>query len=314
MTNLIVIREKIKEIYGKNEIFITPVVKFIFSFIVLLYINNNAGFMTALKNPALSLIIALICSFLPSNTIILVAVFYIIAHLYTVSIEFAALSAAYFLIMLLLYFRFSAKDSIIVLLIPLFFQLKIPYAIPLSVGLLGTPICIIPVAFGTITYYLINYVKTNASAVSNMEADSVLQKFKFILNNVFTNKTMLLLVVTFALTIILVYSIRRLSVDYAWHIAIAAGSLINIILLLIGDYILEINYSLLSILLGTLISAGAALVVQFFTFQVDYSRTEYAQFEDDEYYYYVKAVPKMLISQPNKRIKRINPQKNHEKK
>ena len=49
-----------------------------------------------------------------------------------------------------------------------------------------------------------------------------------------------------------------------------------------------------------------AMAVEFFVFSVDYSRTEYAQFEDDEYYYYVKAVPKMSIAVSDKQVKRIN--------
>ena len=43
-----------------------------------------------------------------------------------------------------------------------------------------------------------------------------------------------------------------------------------------------------------------------FVFSVDYTRTEYLQFEDDEYYYYVKAVPKAVVTIPEKTVKRIN--------
>ena len=38
----------------------------------------------------------------------------------------------------------------------------------------------------------------------------------------------------------------------------------------------------------------------------DYQQTEHLQFEDDEYYYYVKAVPKMTVSEVNKSVKHIN--------
>ena len=41
-------------------------------------------------------------------------------------------------------------------------------------------------------------------------------------------------------------------------------------------------------------------------FAVDYSRTEHLQFEDDEYYYYIKAVPKVSLAAEEKTIKRIN--------
>lgn len=46
-----------------------------------------------------------------------------------------------------------------------------------------------------------------------------------------------------------------------------------------------------------------------FQFNLDYARTEKVQFEDDEYYYYVKAVPKMAVAVPEKRVKRITTQR-----
>ena len=36
---------------------------------------------------------------------------------------------------------------------------------------------------------------------------------------------------------------------------------------------------------------------------LDYARTENVQFEDDEYYYYVKAVPKKMIAKEEKVVK-----------
>ena len=38
---------------------------------------------------------------------------------------------------------------------------------------------------------------------------------------------------------------------------------------------------------------------------LDYSRVERVQFEDDEYYYYVKAVPKASVTQEDKKVKQI---------
>jgi hypothetical protein len=49
-----------------------------------------------------------------------------------------------------------------------------------------------------------------------------------------------------------------------------------------------------------------AFIVEFLVFSVDYTRTEYLQYEDDEYYYYVKAVPKVSVATPEKVVKRIN--------
>ena len=65
---------------------------------------------------------------------------------------------------------------------------------------------------------------------------------------------------------------------------------------------------------GILVSAVLALLLQISIFSLDYSRTEYVQFEDDEYYYYVKAVPKISIAVPQKKVKKINAQKAPQRK
>ena len=58
-------------------------------------------------------------------------------------------------------------------------------------------------------------------------------------------------------------------------------------------------------MIGVVVSALIALVLEFFLFSVDYSRTEHVQFEDDEYYYYVKAVPKLTVTPPQREVKRF---------
>lgn len=53
-------------------------------------------------------------------------------------------------------------------------------------------------------------------------------------------------------------------------------------------------------------AAVAGLVLELFLFSVDYARSERLQFEDDEYYYYVKAIPKVAMTTPEKTVKKIN--------
>ena len=70
-----------------------------------------------------------------------------------------------------------------------------------------------------------------------------------------------------------------------------------------------------SMIFGIVASVVIALIYQFFVFAVDYTRTEYLQYEDDDYYYYVKAVPKLTVSAPDVKVQRIYSRKNvrHEK-
>lgn len=173
-------------------------------------------------------------------------------------------------------------------------------------GLVGAPTSAVSVACGVMVYYMIHYVTQNATVIAAMADEETAAKFKFIIDGLMKNREMVVTIAAFAMTVIVVYLLRRLSIDYAWTIAMTAGAVVNIMVLLVGDLIFEINQPLISVILGTVISFLLALVLQFFVFYVDYSRTEKVQFEDDEYYYYVKAVPKVTVAKPDKKVKQIS--------
>ena len=200
-------------------------------------------------------------------------------------------------------------SSDLVLLVPVCFFLKIPYIIPIAMGLLSTPLAIISVGCGTVIYYFISYVSLNDTVLGAIEGEAAVQKFRFAMDGILDNKTLIITLIAFSATIITVYVIRRLSIDHAWTVAIIAGTVTNGVILLIGDFIMDSAISILMIFISSAVCLGLATVLQFFTFNVDYSRTEKVQFEDDEYYYYVKAVPKITMSTPQKRVKKINSQR-----
>ncbi len=309
MTTLLVAKQILMIFYSKYEVYITPLLKFLLAFVSLLVINSHLGYMAGLNRMAIVLIIALMCSFMPMNFIVVVAALFVILHLYSLSLECAVVIGVGFLLMFLLYLRFSPKDTLVVVLTPICFLLKIPYVIPISMGLVGTPASAVSVGCGVISYYMLHYATQNVSVIGAMSEEETVARFKLIIDGLLNNKEMAVTVVAFAITVILVYLIRRMSMDYAWTIAMAAGAIADLVVLLIGDLMFETNISIMGVIMGTIAAFLLTVVLQFFVFNVDYSRTEKVQFEDDEYYYYVKAVPKVTVSRPEKKVKQINSQR-----
>ena len=308
MTTLLVAKQILMTLYSKYEVYITPLLKFLLALISLLLINSRLGYMDSIDKLTVVLIVALMCSFMPMNFIVIMAALFTLLHLYSFSLECAVVVGAGFLLMFLLYLRFSPKDTLVVLLLPICFLLKIPYVIPIAMGLIGTPASAVSVACGVIAYYMIHYIVQNVSVVASMADEETAAKFKFIIDGLIGNKEMVVTIIAFIITVILVYIIRRLSMDYAWTIAMAAGAIVNIMILLVGDLMFDTNVALFGVILGTIISLLLTAVLQFFVFNVDYSRTEKVQFEDDEYYYYVKAVPKVTVAKAEKKVKQISSQ------
>lgn len=306
MTSLLVMKEYLKAIYSKHEVYITPIAKLLLAMISLLVINSKLGFMERINSFSIVLVASLLCSFLPWNVMMLISALFIVLHLYSFSLECAVVVFVLFLILFLLYFRFSPKSAFGVLLTPLCCMMGMPFVVPVSIGLVGNPAGAVSVACGAIVYSVISYISDSVTALNSIDAENAVQRYRYVVDGLLNNKAMVVLVIAFAAVVILVYTIRRLSINHAWTIANIAGTVVGIVVLCIGDLTFDTNISMWKMILGAIVSIVFVSVLQFFVFNVDYTRTERVQFEDDEYVYYVKAVPKIKVTKPEKTVKKIN--------
>ena len=122
---------------------------------------------------------------------------------------------------------------------------------------------------------------------------------------------MILLLFVMVITVIVVSIIRRMAIDNAWNVAIVAGALLEFVFVIIGKLALSASLNIIVAIIGILLSVVIAYICEVVFFNLDYKRTEFVQYEDDEYYYYVKAVPKLNLVNEDLRVKRINAQKAH---
>ena len=308
MTNLLVIKEQLIGFFSRFEAYIKAVIKFLISMVALLLINSDLGYMSKIDNGALVLIVSLLCSFLPMNLTVIILGGFILLHLYALSLECALVVGIVFVILFVVYLRFAPTDSASVILMPICYMLKIPYVVPLTLGYVGNPMSCVATACGTVIYYMLEYVKANAEQISSLgsDAESALGSFKYLIDGLLGDDEMLLMVITSAVVVIAVYMIKSLPIDYSWKIALGMGVVVNVLIILIGCSALEVDMSIGGVFVSTMISAIIVLIIQFFIFNVDYSRTENVQFEDDEYYYYVKAIPKVSVEAPDVNVKRFS--------
>ena len=105
--------------------------------------------------------------------------------------------------------------------------------------------------------------------------------------------------------ILVVNGIKNRPVDHSWKIASATGAAICVIVVASGNISLGLHMSYMMMIFSGILGVLTGLFLEVIFFSVDYSRTENVQFEDDEYYYYVKAVPKVGVQMPEKQVKHI---------
>ncbi len=308
MTTLLEIKERIRSFCVRYEIYLRPILRALLAFAVFSTIRSGIGYMTRLNSITLLLVLSLSCALLPAGMILVLAIVLILLHLYALSAAACVVCLLVLLVMFLLYFRFMPKNSYYALLMPLALVFHVPYIVPVALGLLcDNPLPILAMACGALMYYLLSGIAVNATAIAEMtEDDTIISKFGEVMHQFTGNKEMIAMVLILSITALLVWFLRRLSIDHAWIIAISTGCMVELVLSLICDLQLALSLDMLYVVLGVLSAALVGLLLQFFFFNLDYTRTERVRFEDDDYYYYVKAVPKLYVSGSDKKIQKFS--------
>ena len=306
MLQLLELRERIKNFYQRYDAYLLPVVKFIFAFIAFQAINKEIGYDERLKSLPIILGISLLSAFTPSAVMVLLAAVISVLHVYFISPILSVMIIVILMILYLLFARYTPKYGYVLLAVPILFLLKIPYIIPILLGLISTPVALIPTSCGVIIYFLFQIIKSAITMQVNISIEDIIQLYTHVIDSLTGNRQMIMTVVIFSLIIMVTYFIRKMSFDYAFEISILAGGLTGILGFLISYLILNQSKQILSMILGTIVSIALVYIIHFFKLTLDYSGVEYAQFEDDVYYYYVKAVPKVTVTVPQVNVKHIN--------
>ncbi|MBO4213616.1 MAG: hypothetical protein IKX99_07135 [Lachnospiraceae bacterium] len=306
MDTLYEIKTRIITFIEKNEVYVKPAAKFILLLMAYLMVHLNLGYYAKLNNIFIPLILSVGSAIVPMGLGAVILGLYTAANLYGLGIEIAGIFLLLMLLAYLLYFRFAREKAYLTVLTPVLSMLGIPYAMPIATGLTSAPAASMSVIVGMIMFYFLKGIKANEELLLASEDALKTTKLHIALEQILTNKEMWLIVAAFFFTNVIVYFIRRLAIKEAWKIAIGVGGVVQLLLILIGKLIIGNPYGILGLILGSIVSVLICFVFQFMVFDLDYQRIERVQFEDDNYYYYVRAVPKVLVVAKEKQVKTFN--------
>ena len=285
------LREKLKEMYAEYDVFFRPVLKFALALVLFTVMNNWLGYLPALNSLFIIIILAVICAILPLNGMVVIGILLIVAHSFGLGLEVGAFSAIIYLLMVILYFRFVPQDALAILVTPLAYTLHAPAVVPLVLGLTRPPISAVSAVFGVLSWRYVQILRQSIEPLKNNSASllDVLQQMPKEL----LSKELIIEVVTVVAVVLIVTVVRKLMRTYSWEIAIAVGGLVYMGLSFAGGRILGADVNAAEKIVGTLIAMAACFVLELFVFSANYKESQYLQFEDDRFFYFVKAVPKL---------------------
>ncbi len=306
MTKLLEIREKIRSIYLKYDIVFGAVGKFFLALCVYFVVSWQIGYEGMIQMPFVVPGLALLSACLPAGTISFFMSGMIIVGLWAIGIETGAVAVFLFLLMVLLYFVFKPKHSVLMAVTMLASICNVSGILPIAAGLLFSPLTLVPMCLGIVSAYMITLAKDNYSILAS-QADRLtsIEKVIYYLEQLLNNEKMLLLMIGLVLTFMVVYWIRRMANAYAWTVAIPCGLTVFVMTMMTGNVLFGISVRMTALIASCVIGVLFAGAATFLSFLLDGTRTEYLEYEDEEYYYFVKAIPKVSVTAADKKVTRI---------
>lgn len=306
LTKILEIRTVAVDLYRRGRVVINPVIKFILALLVFSSINSAIGFDPRFARTSIVLVLSLVSAVTPGGVMVLLAMLLSLLHLYSSSLLLAAIVFMFYIVLYAALMRFSSKYALAAVIVPLLAPFNLHFAVPLVLGCVATPVAILPCTCGVVLYYLIDIIKVAAQKQVELNIDDVVQYYTDIFDVILAQKEMYIVIIVFAVVLAVVFVIRRLPFNYSFLISVGVGTIVNIIGLLIGSLKSDLSVSVGAIIFMSLLCGVITIVADYIKRVLDYTAIEHLQFEDDDYYYYVKAVPKINISMTNHSIRVLN--------
>ncbi|MCL1988194.1 MAG: hypothetical protein FWG64_09535 [Firmicutes bacterium] len=318
MEIILTAREAIIRFYKRFEPAFVMIARFFLGFYIFSLINGIGDIRPELagyyNQYPLTMLLAIAFAVLPfSVSYVFMAI--AITIQYSAHLEIAAVIFLFLICVILFYARMAAKESILIIFTILAYMHNVPYLIPIMAGLYFSVTAIIPVAIGVFMANFIPEIPRIIFTTQTADLDiaampdvfgDIYSAFVNALNN---SSNWVFTAFIFAMVIILVHVVSRLSLDFAKDIAIILGAILLIFSYIMASMLIpSLTVSVASIIITTLLCALIAEITRLFDPILDYQRAETVQFEDDNNYYHVRVIPKIQLSKRKRSVRRIRPQ------
>lgn len=304
-------RARVCELYQKLQLLIDPIFKFLLSFLVIRTLNTVIGYDTRLAGNVATIALALVCAFVPSSVLALLCMLLTVAHVFHVNMILSVFVALILLVLYCFFLRFTPKYGYALVAVPVLFLFRVPYLMPLLLGLVATPVTILPLACGIFFYYMISVIQNTVALQINPEGfdtENIMLLVNNVVDNLLSNKEMLFTIAIYALALTVVYVVRKLEFDYSFEIAVLIGVVTSVFGHVLMNSRYELPLGVTATVLYHILAGILVIIIYFFIRVLDYTAVEHVQFEDDDYYYYVRAVPKIKVGLPQLNIRRVTEQ------
>ncbi len=288
----------LSSVYKRNSDKAELLFKFFAGIIVFGWISRlSLGNVHMVKVIGITFLCGLISMLVSSGTFLFFAAVVSCFYISFVSVEAAALFFLVYFLILVFYVRIFPKESIIILLMIGAYAFKIPYVVPLAAGIYVGIKGLGAVIIGVFLYHNIGVIKEIAETLEKTDftiaafVDNGVKMLDVVVKNI--DISWVFPAGVFSLGLISVWIISNTFIDNETNYGILVSGVLMIIGFLLCGFLTSAKVSIAGALIGIPVSCIIVFFIQKIDFVLDYPNAERVKFQDDNYVYYVKAVPKI---------------------
>ena len=265
-------------------------------------ISGAFGFSDLLSSVAVRVLLTVAGFFLPSSGIAVMLVIYLVLQVLSLSQSIGMLVFFMFALFYIFCYSYKAKFYSMLPGMAIFYRAYIPYVGPMVSGLFGGYHEVTSIIGGSVIAY---YLKIVHDAIPSISEGADGTGALDLLSTMVPGSGFYFFIASMIVLFLTVCTVKNLKVSYSWIIAVVGGTIAEMLIEFGGLMFFGQGPEIAALIGGNVISVALGIICALLFRNLDFSRVERVQFEDDDYYYYVTAVPKIHVTDEDKEIKKI---------
>ncbi len=304
MTPFMRMRERIRNFIRLHETGTARVGHGLYLLIGLFTIAGAFPFASGLNRPWLILAFSALGVFMPLSAEAFVLILFLLINLFALSGEICLVTLLLLAVSYLFCGVYQVRKIHTVCSMIVARLLSMSCVVPMAEGLLGTARDVVAVCAGTAAGFFLQEVHANSGVL--VEGEDRMATIDFLRERILGNPMFYVYLVAMAAMFLVVYAVRTRNIRHAWVTGVFAGTSVEFLIMLSGYLFIGSSRPVGMLIASNLAAIAAGLIIHYLYQDLDYSRIEKVQFEDDEYYYYVTAVPKIRLTEEKKEVRHIH--------
>ncbi|MBQ5431576.1 MAG: hypothetical protein IIU28_07990 [Lachnospiraceae bacterium] len=302
MTIFVTARSRIRSFLVRSEAWLRRVANCIWAVVCLLVVRQMFGFHDLLSSNMILIPLGIICFFVPLSAAGLIMMIYTTLQVMSLSQSAGVMLFLMFMLSYIFSNAYQARQMTHFVGVTALYRLHAPYLAPLWAGLFGNVSEVTTIICGSVISF---YLKTVHDSVPQIADSPDTVNALDILQGMVSNPMFFVYELAIVGMFVTVWFFRSSKLKHSWIWAVVFGTLTEFVIMLGGSLFLNDSRGLTQITIGSLVTVFVGALLYFLFQDLDFKRVETVQFSDDEYYYYVTAVPRIRLAEEDKEVKKI---------